>query len=346
MHIFSTYDVSADTIYIGGGTPSVLTPNEIGEILDSVHHHFSICPDVEITLEANPGTISARSLSDYRRCGVNRINIGVQSFSDHNLRFLKRIHRADDAVAAIVGAREAGFDNIGADLIYGIPGQTPADWRYDLQRCIELGPEHISCYMLTYETGTPLTQDLKQKRFKALGQELVAELFRATVECLCRNGYAQYEISNFARSVTAKDGRYRSRHNQKYWTFAPYLGFGPSAHSFMEPVRYWNRRSVKKYINRLEAGKLALEDSEVLTTEQQLIETIYFGFRTLEGISLDRFNRKFNLDFLGTFGSVVKEFEEKRLLQVEKDRCFLTSAGMLFLDSIADRIISANPEKG
>lgn len=340
MRFYAGHAVSVDTLYIGGGTPSVLNSIEIENILNQARRCFNVLPDAELTLEVNPGTVSLRSLSDYRRCGVNRINIGVQSFQNRVLGFLQRIHTAEDAANSIRWARRAGFSNIGLDLIYGVSGQTEASWLADLEAAVSFRPEHLSCYMLSYEKGTPLEQSLRQGLFKPLPEERVAGLYLKTTEWLAQNGYVQYEVSNFARSGQAPAGWYRSRHNQKYWSFAPYLGLGPSAHSFLELVRFWNPRSVKRYVGRLSAGKLAMEDKETLTIEQQIMETIYLGLRTVEGIRMDRFNEKFKLNLLDMFNAVLPELEEKGLLKVEKARCFLTHDGMLLLDGIADRMIS------
>jgi len=341
MRVYAAQAVSVDTLYIGGGTPSVLTPGELEGILNEARRCFHVLPDVELTLEVNPGSVSAGSLSDYRRGGVNRINIGVQSFQDRILRFLKRIHNAADAVDCIQGARRAGYDDIGLDLIYGVPGQTAASWRSDLERAVSFRPAHLSCYMLTYEEGTPLERRRQQGRFNPLPEEQVAELFVETVAWLAQNGYVQYEISNFTKAGPGGTGLFPSRHNQKYWSYAPYLGLGPAAHSFLEPVRFWNPRSVKKYVSRLSAGKLGIEDSEVLTIEQQMMEAIFVGLRTVEGIRVDRFNQKFNRIFFNAFGGVLSEYEEAGLMELGKNRCRLTVRGMLFLDSIADRIITA-----
>lgn len=335
MRFYAGYAVSVDTLYIGGGTPSVLNPGEIESLVSEARRCFNVLPDAEVTLEVNPGTVTARSLSDYRRCGVNRINIGVQSFQSRVLGFLQRIHTAADAANSIRWARRAGFSNIGLDLIYGVSGQTQASWRADLEAAVSFKPEHLSCYMLTYEKGTPLAQSLRQGRFKPLPEERVAGLYIKTTEWLAQNGYVQYEVSNFARS-----GQYRSRHNQKYWSFTPYLGLGPSAHSFLKPVRFWNPRSVKGYVQRSGTGKLAIEDSEVLTDEQQIIETIYLGLRTAEGIRMDRFNETFKRNCFDACGVVLAEFSEAGLMELGKNHCRLTVKGMLFIDSIADRIIS------
>jgi oxygen-independent coproporphyrinogen-3 oxidase len=344
MQFYAEPAVSVDTLYIGGGTPSVLNHGEIESILTQARRCFNVLPDVELTLEVNPGTVSARRLSGYRRCGVNRINIGVQSFQNRVLGFLERIHSAEDAANSIRWARRAGFSNIGLDLIYGVSGQTEASWLADLEAAVSFGPEHLSCYMLSYEKGTPLEQRLRQGRFKPLPEERVAGLYLKTTEWLAQNGYIQYEVSNFARSGQGGTG-YRSRHNQKYWSFAPYLGLGPSAHSYLEPVRFWNPRSVQGYIGRLSAGNPAIADKETLTIEQQMMETVFLGLRTAAGIRMDRFHEKFKLDFPDVFGAVLPDLVEAGLLKVEKNRCFLTRRGMLLLDGIADRMISVGLEK-
>lgn len=344
MRFYAEHAVSVDTLYIGGGTPSVLESVEIESILDQARRRFNILPDAELTLEVNPGTVSSRKLSDYRRCGINRIHIGVQSFQNQVLGFLGRIHTAEDAANCIQRARRAGFTNIGLDLIYGLPGQSRTSWLSDLGKAVSFRPEHLSCYMLSYEKGTPLQNGLRQGRFRPLPEERVAELFIETLQWLAQNGYVQYEISNFTRAGAGGTGLYPSRHNQKYWGFAPYLGLGPSAHSYLEPVRFWNPRSVKRYIGRLGAGKIAVEEKEILTAEQQMMETVYLGLRTVEGIRMDRFKKKFKLNFLELFDAVLSELEGEGLLKAKKNSCFLTRNGMLLLDSIVARIIAADQQ--
>jgi len=341
MRFYAGYAVNVDTLYIGGGTPSVLNPGEIESIVSEARRCFNVLPDAELTLEVNPGTVTARSLRDYRRCGVNRINIGVQSFQNRVLGSLQRIHTAEDAANSIRWARRAGFSNIGLDLIYGVSGQTEASWLADLEQAVSFRPEHLSCYMLTYEKGTPLELSLRQVSFKPLPEERVAELFIETVKWLAENGYVQYEISNFTQAGPGGTGLYPSRHNQKYWSFAPYLGLGPSAHSFLEPVRFWNPRSVNRYVGRLNAGKFAMEDKETLTIEQQIMETVFLGLRTVEGIRMDRFNEKFKLNFLETFGAAVSKFKKMGLVEISENRLFLSHQGMLLLDSIAAKMIEA-----
>ncbi|MEW6673967.1 MAG: radical SAM family heme chaperone HemW [Thermodesulfobacteriota bacterium] len=343
MRFYAGRGIGVDTLYIGGGTPSVLNPVEIERILSQARRCFNILPDAELTLEVNPGTVSAGSLSEFRRCGVNRITIGVQSFQDRVLKFLKRIHSAADALDCIQWARRAGFENIGLDLIYAVPGQTATSWRSDLERAVSLRPQHLSCYLLTYEKGTPMERSRRQGRISPLPEERAAELFVETVQWLAQNGYVQYEISNFTLAGAEGTGLYPSRHNQKYWNFSPYLGLGPSAHSFLDPARFWNHRSVRRYSTLLAAGRPAIKDSETLTAEQQMMEAVFLGLRTAEGIRLDRFNRKFKRNFMEMFHAVLAELEEKGLLKVESDRCVATREGMLLLDSIVDRMISFSP---
>lgn len=323
-----------DTLYFGGGTPSVFEPRDIGQIIKTVHKSFNILPGAEITIEVNPGTVKHEKLKSYRSSGVNRINIGVQSFQDTHLNFLGRIHSGKDAEFCIKAAQNAGFENIGLDLIYGIPGQRKQSWLFDLQRAVEFEPEHLSCYMLTYESGTPMDRDRQKGLFRPQDDHLVTDLFETTVEFLNTHGYVQYEISNFARSISK-----RSRHNQKYWSSVPYIGLGPSAHSFIEPERSWNHRSVIKYIKDLDTGRRPLEEKEVLTKEQQMIEAVYLGLRRTDGIHIDDFDKKFHVSFTKIFGKVIKDLEEKKLIKIYQNHCKLTCKGMLFLDSITGMLI-------
>lgn len=323
-----------DTIYIGGGTPTAPSPRMIGRILDALHRHYTILPGAEITLEANPGAVDLVGLKAYRSAGVNRINIGVQSFREENLRFLGRIHSSEDSRRAMDQARKAGFDNLGIDLIHGLPNQTKDAWLEDLREAATREPEHLSCYMLTYESGVPLELDRRMGKFQPLADSTSAELFTTTIEFLEAGGYEQYEISNFARTRG-----HRSRHNRKYWSGAPYLGFGPSAHAFIPPERRWNRSDIGKYIRSLQAGELPPRESEIPTREQRMIETIYLGLRTTEGLRIDRFEAMFRVDFGKMFGPVVTDLVEEGKITAGGGRCALTRDGMLFMDSIAGMLI-------
>lgn len=341
MELSGNTTLHFDTIYIGGGTPSVLGPEEIFLLIDTARGQFDFLPDVEITLEINPGTVNMSGLKAYRDAGINRISIGVQSFETLNLEFLGRIHSERDAALAVNWARDAGFDNIGLDLIYGIPGQSPEAWIQDLKRAVEFEPEHFSCYMLTYEPGTPMEKKRQQCFFQPMSDRVEATLFETANDFLTTRGYEHYEISNFAKTELPSA---RSRHNQKYWSYSPYIGLGPSAHSFIEPERRWNCRSVKQYVDRIDSGKRPVEGNEVLTRQQQMMEWIYLGLRTGEGIHMNRFNKKFDVDFRSIYKGVITDLTEKGYIKTEKNRCCLTRQGMLFLDSIASMLIHQHTE--
>ncbi|MDY6793629.1 MAG: radical SAM family heme chaperone HemW [Thermodesulfobacteriota bacterium] len=323
-----------DTLYLGGGTPSVLETRFVRRIIKSAIGLYKFLPGSEITIEVNPGTVTAEKFREYRNAGVNRVSIGVQSFHQRELNFLGRIHTVKDADLAIKWSRDADFDNMGVDLIYGIPGQTPKSWFCDLEQAVSFKPEHLSCYMLTYESGTPMEKELQKGSFKPMEEEMVGELFAGTIEFLAGKGYTQYEISNFAREKSL-----RSRHNRKYWSFAPYIGFGPSAHSFIEPRRSWNKASVTAYIKDLEGGKLPIEGQEVLSREQLMMESIFIGLRKADGIDISEFNSRFDKNFFNIFGKQLEEFEKKRWMVTNHESCALTATGMLFLDSITSMLV-------
>ena len=333
-----------DTLYMGGGTPSVLDAKNIGQIIENAHQSYEILDNAEITLEVNPETITTEQLEAYRHTGVNRIIIGVQSFDQANLHFLGRLHKSTDANLAVKWTRDAGFENIGLDLIYGLPEQTIKSWLLDLRHAVEAEPQHLSCYILTCEPGTPLDKNRQEGRFQPLSERQVSELFETTLSFLSSHGYVQYEISNFAlarsdRISTENSEPNQSRHNQKYWSFVPYIGLGPSAHSFLEPHRRWNHPSVKKYIHKLAAGKLPLGGKETLSPEQLMIEAVYLGLRQTKGISVDAFDKKFGVSFKAMFGEITTGLREKGLIKYSQNRCALTPKGMLLLDSIASMFI-------
>jgi oxygen-independent coproporphyrinogen-3 oxidase len=344
MRMTRAPNLTFDTLYMGGGTPSVLDAKTIAKIIETACQSYKILPHAEITLEVNPGTVSLKQFEEYRCSGVNRVNIGVQSFDPVNLQFLGRIHSGRDAHAALTWAQQAGFENLGLDLIYGIPNQTKKTWLMDLKLAVESKPQHLSCYILSFEPGTPLYRDRQEGRLKPLAESQVCELFETTLEFLSDHGYIQYEISNFAResmnsSGLKIDGDNRSRHNMKYWKFVSYIGLGPSAHSFLEPKRYWNYADVKKYIQDLNAGRLPRAGEERLSTEQLMIEAIYLGLRQTKGILIDVFDKKFGVNFKAIFEEIINRLEAKGLIALSQNRCALTSRGMLYLDSIAAMFI-------
>jgi oxygen-independent coproporphyrinogen-3 oxidase len=339
MELVSTGGLCFDTLYIGGGTPSVYGSDEIHQIVRAACRKFDFSTDPEITIEVNPGTVSIEHLRGYIEAGIDRINIGVQSFHQKNLDFLGRIHSAGEARSAIAGAQNAGFNNIGLDLIYGLPGQSDSDWRDDLKQAVDYGPSHMSCYMLSYEKGTPLYAGLKDGRVQPLPEDEVRVLFETTIDYLEDHIYFQYEISNFA--LIGKDGKPRvSRHNLKYWTLAPYMGLGPSAHSYVESQRSWNVSAVDGYIEAIESGKSAVSEREVLSREQQMIEAIYLGLRMTDGIDMGSFKEKFGIDFIEAHKEIVFDLKARGYLNLERRTCALTRRGRAFLDSITSMLVS------
>ena len=338
MEMVSAAGLCFDALYIGGGTPSVFESDHISQIVSAVYQNFDFLPDSEITIEVNPGTASVEQFKGYRKAGANRINIGVQSFNQENLDFLGRIHTADEARSAINGARRAGFNNIGLDFIYGLPDQSKSDWLLDLEQAIEHHPAHLSCYMLTYEKGTPLNEDLRAGRVQSLADEHLRALFETTIDFLEAHGYFQYEISNFAR--LAKDGQpLVSRHNLKYWTQLPYVGLGPSAHSFNRSQRYWNVSNIDLYFEAVESGRQPIAEKEVLTTEQEMIEAIYLGLRTTQGIDSVRFRKKFGIDLLESFQDVIADLEKRHYLKLGTTYIAITRQGRAFVDSVVSMFV-------
>lgn len=268
----------ADTIYLGGGTPSLLTPEQIRRIIDSVYNNYSIDPDPEITMEANPATLTPETLTGFREAGINRLSMGAQSMNDERLSFLGRVHTAEDVVNDFFEARRAGFDNINIDLIFSIPGSTLDDAMDDLDDVIDLGPEHISFYSLQLEEGTPFFRDFEAGRLREVPDEVDREIYRQGVFSLRMNGYEHYEISNFA-----KPG-YWSRHNYKYWSMVPYLGVGLGASSFVNGRRIMNEPGLKRYFGRLDEGELPQSDVHVNTRHDDISEAVFTGLRRVEGI--------------------------------------------------------------
>jgi oxygen-independent coproporphyrinogen-3 oxidase len=320
---------SFDTIYIGGGTPSVLPPGELEELIFDIRAAFTITNHAEITVETNPADINAELLAALCRAGVNRLNIGVQSFDDGMLTFLGRRHDRGMAVEAITAARIAGMENIGIDLIYGVPGQRMPVWLATLREAITFDLDHLSCYQLTLEQGTPLAQRCIREEMAFPGETLQADFFCNTSKWLEDNGYIHYEVSNFSRP-----GR-ESRHNRKYWNHVPYLGLGPAAHSFSGRERRWNRRSIKNYIDDLASGRSPVESTEILSDEQLRLEALFLGFRTRRGICLEMFNTRYGQNLLVEKRDLLKRLSEEGLVEIRDGFLRPTRAGMAVADSLA-----------
>ncbi len=332
IQLRSQPELPCDSIYLGGGTPSLLSIDAISEILQRLQCHFALIDPLEITIEANPATLTGDSLAGLRALGVNRINMGVQSFRENHLRFLGRCHSAAEAHGSIAAARSAGFDNLGLDLIYGLPDQTKTQWREDLTTALTYLPEHVACYLLSYEPKTPLDQRRHQGQFTPLSDARMAQLFEFTGRFLRSRGYEHYEISNFARRDSRCD--LRSRHNRKYWNYAPYLGFGPGAHSYDGLNRRWNHPDLGAYITALSQQRLPSRSSETLTRSQQRLEALYLGLRQSAGIDLARFRQAFGADALCIDPKLLQRLEQEQMVHCDGTTLALTLKGMRYMDSI------------
>ena len=269
-----------DTIYLGGGTPSSLTDDELSTLVESLFRCFNFSADVEFTLEANPDDLTPERLARLRGLGINRISLGVQSFHPKELEHLGRRNNAVQNEKVLEWVRASGGLSLSVDLIYGFAEQTRDSWLESIRRALQFYPEHLSCYELTIEQNTPFGRLKGKGLLEEIDENEASDLFLLTSEYLEASGYIHYEISNFARSP-----EHMSRHNRKYWQHAPYLGVGPAAHSFEHGARWWNIRSVEGYLGALQNGARPVEGSEILSAEQLKLESIYLGLRTREGVS-------------------------------------------------------------
>ncbi len=319
-----------DTIYIGGGTPSVLAGGQVAALLAAVHRNFSIAADAEITLEVNPHDGDPDWFRDLRSLGINRLHLGAQSFAPADLTFLGRRHRVPDIYRTVENIFKTGFTNFGLDLIYGLPGQDPSAWKKTLAAALELRPPHLSCYQLSAETGTPLDGDLRRGLCNLPDEETSLAFFLETSSLLTAANYRHYEISNFA----LRSERF-SRHNQKYWEHKPYLGLGPSAHSFRDGRRWWNCRSIINYLKAWREEKLPLDGEEILGPNELRLEAIFLGLRTAAGIDLSAFRETFQNDLMISHRRIIDALIANGFLQHADNRLFPTVRGMAVADQLA-----------
>jgi len=322
---------ACDTIYIGGGTPSLLEPKQIEQILEAVKSKFTISDEAEITLEMNPATVSAENLAEYRSLGVNRASFGVQTFNDRHLKLLARGHDANDARKTYKLLRATGFENISFDLIAGLPGQTIDDWKRNLDEAVAMDPEHLSLYLLEIHEGTPLAEQVRSRRRPMPDDDLAAEMYELMIDRLQGAGYEQYEISNFA-----KPG-FESRHNTKYWRLDPVYGFGVSAHSFDGVQRYSNDRDTAEYVRRIETSGSSEVNRETIDTAS---EFVFLGLRLNAGIDLNCFRDQFGVDLEREHGSEFDRFREAGLLEITEGKLRLTRKGMLFSNEVFQAFVS------
>lgn len=315
-----------ETIYFGGGTPSVLNEEELSFILEKLHKEFSVSASAEITLECNPDDLTKEKLLQLKNAGVNRLSIGLQSFNDEELKWMNRAHTAIESVSCVKLAQDAGFDNITIDLIYGSRFQTMHSWHYTLERAINLKVQHISAYNLTIESKTKLGLSYQMGSEPEVNEEFSAEQFRVMLDKLGSNGFIQYEISNFG-----KEGFF-SKHNSSYWLGANYLGLGPSSHSFNGLSRQWNVRSNAAYIQKVNANEVYFE-KEILTEQEKYNEYILTRLRTMWGCSKHSIENNFGKEVLHSFENILKK--HKNYFIIKGDVVTLNTDGKLKADFLA-----------
>jgi oxygen-independent coproporphyrinogen-3 oxidase len=323
-------EIAADTIFFGGGTPSLLEPSEIGAIIDACARHFDLAADAEITLEANPETVTASSLAGYRQAGINRLSFGVQSFNEDELRMLSRLHGVERARQAFAAARSAGFDNISLDLMMWLPGQSVQRWLESIDGAVALAPEHLSLYLLEVYPNAPLRDEMARRRFSQAPDEDAAAMYLEAMHRLDGAGYRQYEISN-----VAQPGR-ESRHNLKYWQDGAWRGFGCGAHSTRGGVRWKNISATADYIacQTAGSGQPLVTDVQRLTRREQLGDALFMALRLSEGIQIADIRARYGVDVWQQYGSDLQIFVDEGMLQRTPERLFLTRRGMLLAHEV------------
>ena len=318
-----------DTIFLGGGTPSLLPAKYLEQILQKLDDVFDTSKVEEITLEANPGEAPLDYLKDIKSLGVNRISIGLQSFDDNILKLLGRLHRSEDCFKTFKDLRKAGFDNINADMIFNIPGLTVENWTKDLNKLLELDPEHISAYSLTVEPSTKLFNLVKNKEVLMPLEKTDIEQFLLTDNILSKHGYNHYEISSYTKKNK------ECQHNLHYWNLSPYLSFGPSAHSYDLKRRWWNKRNLETYIQDLQMDKLPIEGSEILSKKDNFNELVLNGLRLSNGLNMDNLK---NYDEFFNENQLAEMNKKWDCLSVNDENIKLTNKGFLFVDEITKEL--------
>ncbi|OQA99424.1 MAG: Oxygen-independent coproporphyrinogen-III oxidase 1 [Bacteroidetes bacterium ADurb.Bin217] len=320
-------DTALDTIYFGGGTPSVLSPDEIQYIFATIRRFWNISPTAEITFECNPDDLNLPFCKELYSLGINRLSIGIQSFFDDELHMLNRRHTAYEAQQSVHNAQQAGFSNITIDLMYGLPHQTLERWKQNLDRVSQLNVQHLSCYALTVEKNTALAQSVKRKQVIPQSDDVYIQQYNYLIQWCEQHGFEQYEISNFA-----KRGMY-SRHNSNYWSGKSYLGVGPSAHSFNGTYRFWNTAHNQKYIDTLQNNQL-LQESEQLSHSNICNEYIMTTLRTIQGIEIQRVQQLMTSEEFDSFLKQVQTLIQSEKLCMSASHIYCTSQGFMVSDMI------------
>ncbi len=331
--ILQSPDELIETIYFGGGTPSLLSQDEMISVLSAIKANYNVNPDAEITIETNPDDINIETLQSWKNAGINRLSIGIQSFVERDLVWMNRAHNANQALECIRLAREIGFNNFSIDLIFGTPGLSNEEWERNVQTVIDLKVPHISSYALTVEPKTALQKMIVLKKKEDVNNDLQAAQYLMLMSMLRNAGYEHYEISNFA-----KPG-FRSRHNSSYWQGETYIGIGPSAHSYDGKMRMWNKANNPIYIKSIKEGTLPFE-TEILTQTQKLDEYIMTSLRTIEGTDLQFIENNFSKEERKRIENVISQNVEKTHFFINNEKVILTDEGKLFADAIAVKLFS------
>ncbi|MCA1557397.1 MAG: radical SAM family heme chaperone HemW, partial [Acidobacteria bacterium] len=319
----------ADTVYFGGGTPSLLSPAQVEAILEAVKERFNVSAVAEVTMEMNPGTLSPEVLHEFRRLGITRASFGAQTFDDKELRQLGRTHTAEDVRLTIKLLREAGFDNVSFDLIAGLPRQTVEAWARNLDEALALRPKHLSFYLLEVHEGTPLAEQIRQGRVPVPDDDVAAEMYRLMLDRASAVGYEHYEISNLSLPG------FESRHNSKYWLHHPVYGFGCSAHSFDGTRRRWsNERDALRYTQLIEEGRTPLVENFELSRRDVEAEAVFLGLRLLRGINLQEHSARFGVDLRAEKADDLARLSEAGLIELTGDLLKLTRTGALFSNEV------------
>ena len=329
--IYSDYDIS--TIFIGGGTPTVLSPKLLGKITDAVLERYNVESNAEITSEANPGTVDGCKLKEMKAMGINRLSFGVQAWQNNILKALGRIHDRETFLKNLDEAKNAGFENINCDLMFSLPNQTFKDWMETLENFSKLDIQHISAYSLIVEDGTPFKKMQEEGRLLLPDEETDRKMYSAANEILAKNGFERYEISNFAKKG------FESRHNITYWETRPYIGFGLGSHSYFQAERYNNTYDLKEYIAANGDAKKLRENKEILTDKEKEEEFMFMGLRMKKGISIDEFSRRFGRDIYSVYGEKIEELLDEKLIEKKENRIMLTKRGTDVSNIVFERFI-------
>lgn len=330
--LWDTWPEPFDSLYLGGGTPSLLEAEQLSRIIDSAREHLPMVEDTTLFLEANPEDVDPEQARAWRELGIATISLGVQSFVDSELKWLGRRHDARRARDSVATCLEAGFTSVSVDLIFGLPGQSSQALKYSLDAVRDLEPQHVSCYQLTIHDNTPFARRRERGKLIEMENNAQAELLELVHTELGNAGWVAYEVSNFAVSL-----EHRSRHNQKYWQHVPYLGLGPSAHSFDGRKRWWNLRELPVYEDQLRKGQRPIEQSETLSDEELALESLMLGLRTTAGVDLNRFRERFRIDLMAHNESLIAELEVGGFVRKRGTSLVPTVAGLAVADGLAGK---------